>query len=58
MMGPGLNLRIKEGERTLTKDRYYVDLFMYYYIGSFSKTPKSTDKKEFDGLMFGLTFVK
>jgi len=58
MIGLGANLRVLEQERQYTTERWYMDLYVDYVWGWFSKTPEGEDGRSFDGVMFGVNFVK
>ncbi|MBN1676215.1 MAG: tetratricopeptide repeat protein [Kiritimatiellae bacterium] len=58
MFGAGLKLRVLEPERAYVTERWYVDLAAQYVRGSFEEDPAFMDEPEFDGWLFGVTFVK
>ncbi len=58
MAGIGANLRILEGERRYTTERWYFDTYGHYVWGWFDKQPASLDQRDFEGVIFGLSIVK
>ena len=58
LVGAGGQLRILEGEHQYTTERWYVDLFAHYTWGWFRDEPDGLNASDFDGLVFGVNFVK
>ncbi len=54
--GPGLNIRLLEGERDLTRDRWSLAGYAHYVWGRFDKAPEGLDSHDFEGWIVGLNF--
>ncbi len=52
--GPGLSLRLLEGERARTRDRWVLNAYAHYVWGSFKERPDTFDDETFNGWIIGL----
>lgn len=58
LLGIGLNARFLEGEKRYTLERWYLELHAHYMWGWFENTPGSLERRDFEGVMVGVNFVK
>lgn len=58
LLGIGIKARMLEGEKQYSVERWYMDAFLHYTWGWFRDTPDGFDKRSFDGVVFGVNFVK
>jgi len=58
--GLGLEARALDPETKKETENFYLDFFVHYVIGEFTDEPVKIedDDQDFEGLIFGLTFVK
>ncbi len=56
--GPGLNIRLLEGERALTRDRWALTGYAHYVWGRFDQSPENIDKNDFEGWIIGVNFTR
>ncbi|MBU0676997.1 MAG: tetratricopeptide repeat protein [Verrucomicrobia bacterium] len=57
-VGLGPSLRILDREREYATEKWYLDLYAHYTWGWFNETPEGFEDRNFDGLIFGVNFVK
>jgi len=58
LLGVGATARILQGEKKYALQGWYLDGFVHYTQGWFEDTPEGLDDRSFDGIIFGLNFVK
>ncbi len=58
LVGIGMKARMLEGEKRYSVERWYLDAFLHYTWGWFRDTPDGFEKRSFDGVVFGVNFVK
>lgn len=58
MVGVGVTARLLQGERRYSVHGWYLDGFVHYTQGWFEDEPEGFDERSFDGVIFGLNFVK
>ncbi len=58
LVGVGATARLLQAEQRYAVQGWYLDGFIHYTWGWFEDTPAGFDKRSFDGVMFGLNFVK
>jgi tetratricopeptide (TPR) repeat protein len=58
MLGLGGNVRLLEREKEYTIERWYLDAYGYYVWGWFEEEPEDLSSRDFEGVIFGLNFVK
>jgi tetratricopeptide (TPR) repeat protein len=56
--GPGLSLRLLEGERALTRDRWAFTAHAHYVWGRFDLPPRNINGKTFEGWIIGVSLMK
>ncbi len=58
LLGVGATARLLQGERKYSIHAWYLDGFIHYTQGWFDDEPDGFDDRSFDGVVFGLNFVK
>ncbi len=58
LAGLGANLRLLAGEGRYTTGGWYIDGFAHYTYGRFSRHPDGLEDRDFQGRIFGISFVK
>lgn len=58
MLGLGANLRFLEREKALYTERWYLDAYAHYVWGWFDEEPQDLEDNAFEGVIFGVNFVK
>lgn len=56
--GLGLNLRVLEGEREFTRDRWTANAYAHYVWGRFTETPEIISDTDFEGWIIGVNFTR
>ncbi len=56
--GPGVNFRLLEGERALTRDRWALTAHAHYVWGRFDRSPANIDDNDFEGWIIGVNFAR
>lgn len=58
MVGVGATARLLQGEKRYTVQGWYLDGFIHYTQGWFEDKPEGLEDRSFNGVVFGLNFVK
>lgn len=58
MVGVGASIRFLEPEHKRVLERGYIDCYLHYVWGEFWETPVDLDDNAFEGIVFGISFMK